>query len=219
MNASLGRECAGVRDDLSEFALGILAGRDRSRVLDHVATCSSCHHEIESLAALADSLVELAPSAEAPVGFESRLLERYHSQHRRRQRPKGRLLALTGAALLLVASGFALGGLSSRRPDTSSSAAPLSANLTSQGRNVGQVWVSSETPAWIYMSLDDANWSGTAWCRVTLRGGRILDVGAFSVNHGYGAWAAHLDVARTALASAQVTDGSGRVLASVSLST
>jgi hypothetical protein len=68
------------------------------------------------------------------------------------------------------------------------------------------------------MSLDDANWTGTAWCSVTLKNGRVLDVGVFTVDHGYGTWAARVDAASATLKSAQVTDAAGHLLASATLS-
>jgi hypothetical protein len=217
----MSRECGEISADLSEFALGILTGRGRSRVLDHVATCARCRGELETLAGVADSLVELAPHAEPPVGFESRLVNRYHAESRPIVRRATRVVALAAAALVLVAVGFTLTNngspLRSTSPPTHS-AAPMSATLTSQGRNLGHLWISSGTPAWIYMSLDDANWTGTAWCSVTLKDGRVLDVGVFTVDHGYGAWAARVDASSAALKSAQVTDASGHVLASATLS-
>ena len=215
-------ECAEVSADLSEFALGILTGRERSLVLSHVASCPQCRDELEALSTVTDRLMEMAPQAEAPIGFESRLLDRYHNEPRR---PPGRAIrsvALAGAALLLVALGFTLGNNGSPPVHTTLpdySATPISATLTSQGRSLGQLWISPGTPAWIYMSFDDAGWSGAAWCRVTLKNGRVLDLGVFTVVHGYGAWAARVDAASSTVSSAQVTDATGHVLASATVST
>lgn len=68
--------CQQVAAELPELAVGSLAGRDRARVLAHLDQCPSCAAELESLSALADELVLLAPAVEPPVGFEVALLER-----------------------------------------------------------------------------------------------------------------------------------------------
>ena len=68
------------------------------------------------------------------------------------------------------------------------------------------------------MSVNDANWTGTAWCSVTLRNGRVLDVGEFAMANGYGAWAARLDASSSDVRSARVTDATGHVIASATLS-
>lgn len=217
----LNPECTEVHADLSEFALGILTGRERSRVLEHVASCAQCRVELEAFSAVSDRLVALAPQAEPPVGFESRLIDRYHAESRRPPRRAVRIVSLAAAALALVVVGFTLGNNGTAPVHTSLprySAAPISATLTSQGRSLGRLWMSSGTPAWIYMSLDDANWTGTAWCSVTLKNGRVLDVGFFPMVHGYGAWAARVDASSGAVQSAQVTDVTGHVIAAATLS-
>jgi hypothetical protein len=214
-------QCAEVDADLREFALGIVSGRERSRVLDHVASCTQCRGNLEALSVVTDHLVSLAPHAEPPVGFESGLVDRYHGQSRRHPSRTLRNVALAAAALALVVVGFTLGNNDSPPVRTSLpayGAAPISATLTSHGRNLGQLWMTSGTPAWIYVSLDDANWSGTAWCSVTLKNGHVLDVGVFTMVHGYGAWATRVDASSSAVKSAQVTDATGRVLASATLS-
>ncbi len=215
-------DCSSAREDLAEFALGLLSGRERARVLDHVASCAQCRSELESLSAVTDALVALSSPAEPPLGFESRLAERYRAESRRLPRRALRNVTIAAAALVLIAVGFQVGNNGASRATTSLpayGATPISATLTSRGHVLGHLWMSTGTPPWIYMSLDDANWSGTAWCSVTLKDGRVLDVGAFTVVHGYGAWAARLEASSSAVAHAQVTDAAGRVLASALLST
>jgi hypothetical protein len=213
-------ECRDVRDDLSECALGTLGGRDRARVLDHVASCSWCRDEFASLASVADALLCLGPTSEPPVGFEFRLAQRLHAATpRRRTRQYLRAAILVAAALVLVVAGVAIGRTSTRAPlSTATSAAPVSATLTSRGHVRGHLWLSAGRPTWLYMTISDAHRSGPAWCEVTLVNGRVLDVGTFSLSNGYGAWAAALNLGGSALASARVTDAHGVVLASASLS-
>jgi anti-sigma factor RsiW len=214
--------CDEIRDDLSELALGTLAGRERSLVLDHVATCDPCRAELASLAVVSDALVHLSPLSQPPIGFEVRLLERLEPQSpreligRSRSRARRRGFAALCAAAILIIVGFALGNAMTRKAPSSSS--PLSATLTSHGRALGHVWLSAGAPSWIYMTLDDANVSGEAWCDVTLKSGRVLDVGVFTLKDGYGAWAARVTAGASSVASAKVTDANGRVLASATLS-
>lgn len=213
-------ECRDVRDDLSECALGTLGGRARARVLDHVASCQGCRDEFASLASVADALLSLGPTSEPPVGFEIRLAQRLHAEApRRRTRHYPRATVLVATALALVTAGFSIGHAMTRPPvSTTTSAAPLSANLTSRGQVLGHLWLSAGRPTWLYMALDDAHHSGIAWCAVTLASGRVLDVGTFSLVNGHGAWAATLDLAGSTVAYARVTDANGVVLASASLS-
>ncbi|HEX4218341.1 MAG TPA: hypothetical protein VHZ02_08235 [Acidimicrobiales bacterium] len=62
--------------ELPDLAIGVLDGRERAVVLDHVADCASCTAELEQLTAVVDSLVHLAAEVEPPVGFETRVLSR-----------------------------------------------------------------------------------------------------------------------------------------------
>ncbi len=216
-------DCGQVRDDLSEFALGTLAGRDRSRVLDHVTTCAACRAELETLSLAADALLNLAPASEPPVGFEVRLMQRLRAETpRRATRHRRRDAMLVAAALALLIAGFSIGRAPWRHASTTAigvNAAPRSAELTSHGRVVGHVWLSPGPAPWIYMTLDQGHWSGTAWCEVTLATGRALAVGTFSLKNGYGAWAAPINGAQAAVASARVTGANDVVLASANLTT
>ncbi|HEX2192938.1 MAG TPA: zf-HC2 domain-containing protein [Acidimicrobiales bacterium] len=71
-----GLSCAQAEELASELALGTLDGEERAAVLSHVAACASCRELADRLAGVADGLLILAPPAEPPAGFESRVLER-----------------------------------------------------------------------------------------------------------------------------------------------
>ena len=212
--------CEALSDDLLEFALGTLSGRDRSRVLEHLDTCSSCRAETESLARVTDAMLSLAPEAEPPLGFESRLADRLRGGEvvtlPRRRRGA---LTLAAAALLLAVLGFGIGAAvtHSNTATPSASSRPSMARLTSDGRVLGQVFVSPGRPSWIYMTFDDGRWSGVAWCQVTLASGRVETVGRFTLSSGYGAWVAPLKAPANQVRSAQLVDVNGTVLASATL--
>ena len=214
--------CEEISSDLSEFALGSLTGRSRTLVLEHLSSCAQCQRELESLAVVADALLELAPVVEPPLGFEQRLVEKYRAHvPRQRAHRSLRLASLAAAAVILLALGFVIGDAAITHRSTPASnqiAPPVTAQLTSQGRILGHVFVSGAHPAWIYMTFDEGKWSGTAWCSVTLKNGRVKDLGSFSLTNGYGAWDASVNVAANQVATAQVTDASGHVLATAHLS-
>ena len=212
--------CEAISEILLEFALGTISGRDRSRVLDHLDSCPRCRLELESLASVTDAMLLLAPEVEPPLGFESRLVERLHADDATsRLSRRHRLVWLAAAALLLGVVGYGFGTAMNHgsSPAQYATSRPLMGRLTSSGKVLGQVFVSSGRPAWIYMTLDDSNLAGVALCQVTLKSGRIETVGRFTLSHGYGAWAARINAAGDQVRTAQLVDQSGRVFASAIL--
>ena len=206
--------CDDVRDDLSEFALGTLEGRSRSRVLDHVTTCARCRDDVADLSEKSDAMLDLAPTGEPPAGFELGVVERWREETPHRPRRRHRVAGITALATSLVAVGFALAFAISGHPVRQSATAySESAVLTQKGQTLGHVWVSAGSPSWLYMSIDDTRWSGSAWCRVTLANGRVLDVGAFKLTQGYGAWSSRIDTGGVRVISAEVTNARGVILA------
>src|SRR5438046_3047316 len=99
--------CEQVRDLLPELALGILAGEDRARALDHLTGCADCSNELATLSRAADGLLTLTPQYEPPGGFEGRVLARL-----RRERPQHRarrfVTFATAAALIAIVAGGAV---------------------------------------------------------------------------------------------------------------
>ena len=79
---------------------------------------------------------------------------------------------LAVAALVLAILGFGLGafvgppGMNVRSP--SAEANLTSAKLSSHGHVMGEVMVSSGTPAWMFMTVDAGAWSSKVTCEVTL---------------------------------------------------
>jgi len=78
--------CDEVRALAPELALGIAAGDDRARALEHLADCPACRARVEELASVADELLLLAPAQEPPAGFESRVLGELEAPPPRRRR-------------------------------------------------------------------------------------------------------------------------------------
>nr|MDQ3641745.1 hypothetical protein [Actinomycetota bacterium] len=84
--------CAQLEDVAAELALGTVAGAERAAALDHLAGCASCRNLVDQLARAADSLLLLAPEAEPPPGFESRVLSRIAPVARPRRGRRRRVL-------------------------------------------------------------------------------------------------------------------------------
>lgn len=220
-DASANPACAAVRDELAELALGTLSGRARSVVLDHVTGCAECSAELRQLSIVADELLQLAPQVEPPVGFELRVAERLGVGEVRRQPGWKRVALVSAAAVVLVLVGAALGVTFSHRAPggdgRSTTAAPINAELTSQGRPVGQVWVSSGRPAWMFVTIDAMSSDGTVRCVLTLADGKTQTAGVFRLGGDYGAWGVPLRVAPGEVRSVEIVDSSGAVLAGAAL--
>jgi hypothetical protein len=78
----------------AEVALGILSGPERADALNHMEHCVACRTLVESLAQTGDALLLLAPEADPPMGFESRVAARVHEHAERDEpRPAGRMPA------------------------------------------------------------------------------------------------------------------------------
>ncbi len=223
-------ECDGYADDLPELALGILTGRERAQALAHVEGCPACHAEMERLAVAADSLLEVVPAVEPPLGFEVRLMERLGvgPGGQRPVRPRWRLRQslLVAACLLLVGVGLGAGWLarSGQRPTGRASAFGSepgghieTESLVSGGRVLGTVMVYSGRTNWLFMSLDEGSWSGRASCQVRLADGKRVPLGTFWLENGYGAWAVTIPSGTGPIETASVVTAGG-VLASARFS-
>jgi hypothetical protein len=210
-------------EQLPELAVGVLDGRERAELLDHVDGCVSCSDELEQLMATADDLVHLAAEVDPPVGFETRVIEqirvgtptRLHDRWRRRW-----VIVTSAAAAVLIA--FGLGWVAHAvgpQPVRGAVVAPgtsrdvKEASLMSGGRSLGMVAVYADEDGWLLMTVNSAGYSGTVRCLVTSGDGATRTVGTFDLIEGRGAWAAPLSLTNDGVRSAQLVDRHGRVLA------
>jgi len=222
-DSEIPQQCEHLQDELSELALGTLYGRSRAEVLAHVESCSRCAATLERLSVVADSLLQLAPEIEPPLGFELRLAERLHaSAIAHRPGRFRRIGTLSAAAVIMVVLGFGLGTWATpsdvNRPAQSVTSHLTSAHLTAHGRVLGEVMVSAGTPAWMLMTISESPWSGRVLCEVTLAGGKVESIGAFTLSGGYGAWGAPLTAPASEVRSARLVAPNGTVLATAQLS-
>lgn len=211
--------CAAIADDLPLLALGTLSGRSRSEVLDHVESCLRCRTDLEQLSLVAETVQQLTPEVQPPLGFELRLAERLQGVMTPRRR--SRRLAVLSAAAALIVIGFGVGMVATHGSDSGSgrsvASAPATANLVSSGKVVGAVVVSPGSPAWMLVTIQGGRWQGKVTCEVTLADGTVSTIGTFTLSGEYPAWSAALPATGGAVRSARLIDSSGTVLATAQL--
>jgi hypothetical protein len=211
--------CVAIADDLPLLALGTLDGRGRSAVLRHIDTCDPCRQELDELSLVADTLQQLTPEVQPPLGFELRLAERLEEVTTDRKRSRRGALLSAAAAIVVVLGLGALyvHGAGSAARGTFAAAPPVTADVLSEGRVVGSVMVSPGSPPWLLMTIQGGQWEGTVTCQVTLSSGRVVTVGTFSLSSAYPSWTAPLPTTGGSVVSARLIDAQGSVLASARL--
>jgi hypothetical protein len=216
--------CEEARDVVAELALGIADGEERARILDHVAGCSECRRELEHLSEVADRLLELAPEAEPPVGFELGVLETMDPRSVRRPRLGRWVLAVAAA---FVAAAVTAGGLLFASRDDRRVADHYRATLTeangsyfgaarlrdADGREGGALFVYRGAPSWLTVTVDARH--ATTADRVELidRAGRRIPLGWARFSDG--AWGGAVPVDLGRVSTVRVLTRDGRLLLSV----
>ncbi len=223
MNGPVDRrgDCEKERSDLAEVALGIASGRRRAEVLEHVEGCARCARELDELTKVGDTLLSFGPRNESPIGFELRLAQRLRNDAigpRPSRAHRAGVWAL--AAVLIAVVGLGVGSLVRNHqpsPVSASSPALRVAALKAGGRGVGELMVSAGRPAWMFMTLEDASWSGLVTCEVVFADGHVETTGRFKLSGGYGAWGAPLRAPAGDVRKVRLITQSGSVYASAQL--
>ncbi len=225
--------CREVRQNAAELALGVLVGSERSEALAHLETCTGCRAEVGRFSAATDAVLQLAPVADPPAGFEVRLLARRAAgetaelgrmpapavapMQRRRRPPSAWTRALVGmAAAVLLAAGVGIGMLVA--PSSTNRSTPMrAAALSYEGASRGEVAVALGHPSWMFMTIEMPGWSGWVRCILIERGGRQVKVGRFWVDHGHGGWAARLHMPGSMVTGALLVGTNGYMMAAATL--
>ena len=218
-------EFAGVA---AELALGVLTGRERARAIEHLDQCETCREHVRQLSLTGEEVLALLPSHEPPAGFETRVMDRLgHSAAARRPKRTRRMLATAAVALAAVACGLGgwglRGAISAPSPGSAATAhASLrsAALLTASHDPAGKIFLYNGNPRWLYMNVDmDTGVStetGTVVCQLEARDGRIITVGSFHLDGGYGSWGSPDPLDAGSVIGARLTSLNGTVLATAS---
>jgi|SRR5512132_3710577 hypothetical protein len=144
-------DCTDLAAVAPELALEILDGDERAAAIEHLEGCVACQLLVDTLAADADRLLMLAPTAEPPLGFQQRVLSSLTqvarpAVPRPRSRPRAVAVLALAACVAVLALALSLGP--SVRPT------PAAAEMrTAGGEVVGQVFVHREPEAAVFMTL------------------------------------------------------------------
>jgi anti-sigma-K factor RskA len=208
------RACARSRELAPELALGILDGDERAEVLEHLASCVDCRAYADELSRVGDSLLLLAPSADPPLGFESRVAARLAAEppniRQRRLRAWARTVAIAAAAAVVAAL------LTASLVGRDHHDALLRANLASSrsGDRVGQVWAYDGDRDWLFMTIDNPWAADNPYvCDAVLRDGRTVRLGRFQAHDGKGAWGEPVGVSLRDVTAIRVLTDDGTVVA------
>jgi hypothetical protein len=227
--------CEQFADMAAELALGVLTGRERAEAIAHLDGCEACRENVRQLTVTGEELLGLLPAREPPAGFEIRVMDRLgmaaprprRSRRSRRSRwtrwSRTRwMFAVAAVALAVVVSGlggWGLRGVTAPLGDSLSAGSLLStASLVSASHQpVGKIFVYGGNPRWLYMSVDmDSGGTGTVTCELVGQDGRVVLLGKFRLNGGYGSWGSPPPLERGPFTGARLVSSDGTVLATAS---
>jgi Putative zinc-finger len=212
--------CDETRDLLPELALGIADGADRARILAHVAECADCRRELERQAAIADSLLLLAPEHEPPAGFELAVLREIEPPPVRRRRtilPRLAFVGAVAAAVAITAGGMLLGFGDDRRLAEHYRATLAQAHGTyfgavrltdPAGRPGGVLFAYRGAPSWILVTVEPEHRAAVARAELVARDGRRIPIPGFELASGV--WGGSLPLDLRDLAAVHLVGADGR---------
>ena len=206
-------DCAQLHEVAAELALGTLVGAERGQALAHLSGCAECRHLVDELSEAADSLLLLAAEADAPLGFESRVLARVAADPvQPRQRPwRWIVTAAAAATLAAAATGIIVHQFDNRADVLHMRSAALHATT---GTEVGDVYVMAGRPAWVFMSVEVSAAGQSVVCELGFRDGRVVRAGQFTVADRQGWWGAQVASGVEDLSSVRLVAPDGTTIAS-----
>ena len=173
--------CELFEDAADDLALGYASEPARAALLAHASSCASCGALLRNLSTTVDRLLELAPEAEPPVGFETRAVAMMGPQ--KRGRPGARLV---GAAAVCIAIGMLAGIAIARSGERSApgGATDVAASIvTASGTSFGRAELYRRPRARIVIVLDGQTTGHGAWsCDLQARDGSWTTVGVWTAS-------------------------------------
>jgi hypothetical protein len=183
--------CHETREMAAELALGIVEGEERGRALQHLAECPDCRAEVEKFSDLADELLLLSPQREAPVGFESRVLNELLPAPKPKRRRRLRLV-LAPAAAAAAAAALVLAIVAPDLRDASHYHQTLKeANgkefeayslYTEGGSLAGTTFSYQGAPNWLLITVDQAHRADLSAAHLVMDDGRQVPLNWFHLD-------------------------------------
>ena len=201
-----------------DLALGFAPSPRRDELVAHAAGCAPCAAHLAALTTVVDALLELAPSAEPPVGFEARAVAAMGAAapaQRSPARRPARRLVIGGAVAAALAGVLAVGAALGRDGDGREARA---ADVTARtGSVLGRVeLVATPTPK-VLVLLEDDDWTGEWVCQLQDDDGSWVEVGRWTAAEASGgAWAAAIDHELLDATRMRITSAAGTVIATSS---
>jgi hypothetical protein len=204
-------KCEEMREVAPEIALGIADGEERADALRHLSTCAECRRLVEELSGVTDELLLLAPEQEAPVGFESRVVEALRAQATTRRHPPRwrapRWLA-TRVVPPLAAAAVAAAALVAVYDDDRETAeryrdALEQANgqyfqaeplLDEAGGEGGVVFGYQGEPSWVFVTVDPAHRGAITRGELVTDDGRTIPLRGLQLDRRQGSWGGAIPV-------------------------
>ena len=202
--------CAEIRELLPELAAGDATGHDRALAMGHVGECPRCRRELDEMAAVVDELLTLAPAAEPPGGFESRVLAKLTATRRRPRWWRHPALRPATVAVLAAVLAAAVGVATTmyataddrrvanayRRTLDVAQGRYVTANAFTapDGARAGYVCAYQGTPSWVFVVVQYDRATGPYEVRLLTRDGRDRLLGEVDVASGAGYWGVAIDV-------------------------
>ena len=181
-----------LREVAAELVLGISSGDDRAAALGHPADCAACRSFVLELSVAGDRLLELAPTHEPPVGFESKVISLLDLGRRSSWRSRlGR-----GRSSVLGAAVAAAGVLWASNDERQLAARYRSALALADGeyfgvylmhdsdeREAGHVFAYQGDPSWVYVVFDSIE-PGSYAPEIVTESGRTYRMDTFELAAG-----------------------------------
>ena len=183
--------CDDVRAAAPEVALDLLAGPERADVLAHLETCAACREEVGDLSALADALLEVAPLAGPPPGFEARVLDRIGAAPAAPSSPRWSWRPAAVAAAVALVAGVGGGLVVGGRERSGAGVRTAELVAAAGGGPTGRLVIFEDDR--MVCSFDDTR-AGAAYTVEVVEGGNVSTAGRFEAPGGAWSWSVELPV-------------------------
>jgi len=203
--------CAEVRELAPELALGILSGAERAEVLLHVNGCARCQAYVAELTEAADVIPQLAPEAEPPTGFETRVLHRLGERERRTRRRWLAVAASVAAAAMIVSITVVrvVESNDSSAPSVQAVSKPVAVPMEGGAGDVAAGWAYVNDHHGVAVAVNYGLPSGKYTVAVTPARGTATPIGTVDVADGRGSWTGRSDDALRAGSRIALVDAAG----------